>query len=431
MSLLGQHAIFQNRAYILSVWHFAIRLCATPFFLVSFLVPRNRFIWVFGAWEGNRYADNSRHVYEYVLRNMPYVTAIWMSANPKVTRQAKDMGGKSFLKNSILGFWYTSRAGVIVCSNGISDVNQYASIGAYSVQLWHGAPIKMIELDNLAPQPENLLGGIKNWIGEFVLRNRFLFPYLNTDWKIINATSEAFQGIMASAFGVDLERVHILGYPRNDGLKDRSRSDGCLSKIGAKGKICILYAPTFRAKFASNLELFNGLEINRLNAILETHDADLFVKLHPIVVANSSFAGVFEKSERIYFVPDTVCDEINDILPSVDILISDYSGALIDFLLLDRPFLLARIDHDNYLKNDRSVYEDIDKALPGASRYNWTDVITSLDQIMRGNDPYLNQRLASRSFFHKYADAFSSQRAALALRGVILGKEYEDDGRNK
>ena len=28
---------------------------------------------------------------------------------------------------------------------------------------------------------------------------------------------------MASAFGVDLERVHILGYPRNDRLKDKSQ----------------------------------------------------------------------------------------------------------------------------------------------------------------------------------------------------------------
>ena len=94
---------------------------------------------------------------------------------------------------------------------------------------------------------------MKNWIGEFVLRNRFLFPYLNTDWKIINAPSQAFQGIMASAFGVDLERVHILVTPETTGLKTKVEAMDVYRKLERKGKICILYAPTFRAKFASNL----------------------------------------------------------------------------------------------------------------------------------------------------------------------------------
>ena len=44
---------------------------------------------------------------------------------------------------------------------------------------------------------------------------------------------------------------------------------------------------------------------------------------------------------------------------------------------------------------------------------------------MRGNDPYLSQRLQYALFFHKYEDAFSSQRAALALQEVILGKDLK------
>ena len=427
MKTRKQHFVFSNWSKYVSVGQFLIRLLAVPIFLFSLFIPRSRKIWVFGAWEGKRYADNSRHVFEYVAQNIEDVVPIWIASSPAVAKRARACGGKSFSKNSFLGFWFTSRAGIVVCSNGISDVNQYASYGAACVHLWHGVPIKKIELDSSLPEPEHFLGQLKRFVGNYVFRNKWLFPYLKTEWNIVLATSKAVQAHMMSAFDVGEERVPVLGYPRNDRFYDLERSRDFASRMPGSGAIKILYAPTFRSRFAVNFELFADLDVERLAGLLETHNADFYLKLHPIIASDESMARYFEKVDRLYFLSDEFCDELNDFLPSIDVLISDYSGAIIDYLLADKPFLLARFDHNDYLEHERGVYEDIDAALSEAVSYTWEDVLESLKEILEGNDQLEGQRIEQKSFFHAYDDAQSAERVAKYLLKLNNRKEYASD----
>jgi CDP-glycerol glycerophosphotransferase len=306
-------------------------------------------------------------------------------------------------------------------------VNQYASYGAFCVHLWHGVPIKKIELDSRLPESEHFLAGLTRFVGNYVLRNRWLFPYLKTEWNIILATSKAVQAHMMSAFDVDEARVPVLGYPRNDRFYDFERSRGFVSKMEGSGSIKILYAPTFRSRFAANFELFAGLDVERLAGLLEAHNADFYVKLHPIIASDESMTGYFKKADRVYFLPDEFCDELNDFLPSVDVLISDNSGAIIDYLLADKPFLLARVDHKDYLEHERDVYEDIDAALPGAVGYTWEDVLVSLKEILEGNDRFKGQRIKQKSFFHAYEDGQSAERITKYLLKLNNRKDYASD----
>lgn len=38
-------------------------------YLMTFLLPKNRNLWVFGSWLGEEYTDNSKYLFEYVCKN--------------------------------------------------------------------------------------------------------------------------------------------------------------------------------------------------------------------------------------------------------------------------------------------------------------------------------------------------------------------------
>ena len=61
---------------------------------------------------------------------------------------------------------------------------------------------------------------------------------------------------------------------------------------------------------------------------------------------NKSFSNIIYLEERD--IPD-----INNLLTLVDVLISDYSGVLLDYLILDRPIIPTSFDLEEYTKNDR------------------------------------------------------------------------------
>ena len=52
---------------------------ALSFILLVFKPFRNKRIWVFGCWEGKRYDDNSRYLYEYIYNNNSNIRCIWIS----------------------------------------------------------------------------------------------------------------------------------------------------------------------------------------------------------------------------------------------------------------------------------------------------------------------------------------------------------------
>jgi len=47
--------------------------------LYSSTYPRSEKILIFGSWLGEKYADNPRYLFEYVIKNRPDLKAIWIT----------------------------------------------------------------------------------------------------------------------------------------------------------------------------------------------------------------------------------------------------------------------------------------------------------------------------------------------------------------
>ena len=144
-----------------------------PLYWLSYLIPKDKNLWVFGAWFGERYADNSKYLFEYVNKYHPEIKAVWLTRNQNTYDLIKKKGYKVYKINSLGGIYYSLRAKVGIISVGLKDINMYLTGNMQIVQLWHGIPLKKIMFDDKITfkQPTNFK--------KFLL---FLFPFLKSNF---------------------------------------------------------------------------------------------------------------------------------------------------------------------------------------------------------------------------------------------------------
>jgi CDP-glycerol glycerophosphotransferase (TagB/SpsB family) len=110
--------------------------------------------------------------------------------------------------------------------------------------------------------------------------------------------------------------------------------------------------------------------------------------------------------------------DVNDLLPAVDILITDYSSIYFDFLLLDRPMIFSCHDLEEYIR-DRGLMMDYDLNTPGPKVRTAEQFLEQLELTLRGDDPARGLRGKLREKFHRFPDAHSAERIAQRIAGEL------------
>lgn len=372
-----------------------------PLWWIQILVPRNKNIWVFGAWYGNRFSDNSKHLYLYIKKNHPEIRPIWLTHNKLVRDQIYREGGNSYMINSFKAIYYSLFAKYIIVSSGKRDINYLFINGAKCVQLWHGNPMKKIGLDDKFANIHSFFH--KNIVPYF-------FPFVcefNYDYIVSN--SEVFSDKMASAFSVSKAQILETGCPRNDvfyNIGIDKFNDNLRKKfIGCK---LVYYLPTFRnhneAKSLFNLEDYNE---NYFESFLEKENIVFISKGH--YVDNSLTKEKRKCNTRLIHLLDEEVSDINFMLKDADLLITDYSGAYFDFLLTEKPMIFAAFDLDDYKNSSRELYFDYEKAVAGPIVKNWSELYDSLTTIWNDRK-YAELVKEKNAEFNKYHDAENSKR---------------------
>ena len=131
-----------------------------------------------------------------------------------------------------------------------------------------------------------------------------------------------------------------------------------------------MYAPTFRDTNRFNREI--PLEWERLNDLLRKEDATFLIKLH-----RHDYSVVMEESYSNIKILHNECD-VYPLFSDVDLLITDYSSIFFDFMLTKKPILFFPYDKEEYLSNDRSMYDDYNTVTPGRKVYTFAEIYTKL-----------------------------------------------------
>jgi len=385
---------------------------------LSFLVPRSRRIWVFGAWYGLRYSDNSRYLFEYVQRHGD-IKAVWISRSRHVVSQICANGHSAFLRHSIKGSYYMLRASIAIVSSSLADLNRALVHRAFKVNLWHGAPMKKLNYDNMTGRTEGFASSCcKKLLASVIPYSRETEVY-----QAVLATSDYFKPLMASGFEIRRDNVPVLGYPRNDVLFAENQRSEFIETLKSIDHANILaYLPTYKEtdEQGDDFGLFSryGFDREAMGTFLEETKSILLIKLHFVDQAKIK-DQCFSFGPRIVYADEKQVGDINDILRYIDVLITDYSGVYFDYLLLNRPVIFAAFDLEEYLRR-RGLYDDYEFYVSGPVARNWSEVIHYAREVIRNPKKYEDMRVEKNRIFNKYHDGDSASRVYEYLKHQIM-----------
>jgi CDP-glycerol glycerophosphotransferase (TagB/SpsB family) len=284
--------------------------------------------------------------------------------------------------NSLKSYIYVALAKNIIVEEVFYEYFDNLTTQQNTIQLWHGLAIKKL----------------------FPVDNIYYNYYIATsDW----ANESHFKTIFQA------QNFLNYGYPRNDIFLKKETEDELLLCDRdvydlAKKENIIVYMPTYRDIDEQNIP---PLDFNELDEFLERVEFKFIIKLHPFV--NHINLKKKEYKNIIFYKGD---NDIYPVLKYTDILITDYSSILYDFLLLDRPIIVFTYDFELY-NNTRNGfvynYEDLTPAEQVITQRELFDALNEI--ILKKNDKYRLKREEILKLTFDYTDAQSSKRISVLL----------------
>lgn len=333
------------------------------------IVPKDKDLILFSAWNGQRYADSSMYLFEYLLHREKH-KAFWYTKNKSLFHELKTKEVPVVYSRSLKGIWMQIRAIMLVSSIQLGDFNPYLLKNCIYFDLGHGFPIKESGFE----QPDCTQYFIK-----YTMTVRQSIQYY------MLASSEFTKNITCRAFRMAPSHVAFCGFPRIDVFFDpllRVGVNDSLKDI-IKGKTVISYLPTHRAMGKEPVNCDKVFCLQDIQTICEKHNAVFLIKKHFFHVKEIEDVSMF--SRIVDITPYIV--ETQTLLFDTDILVTDYSACAIDYVVLDRPIIFHAYDLELFLERERNLYVPFESNHAGYKTYTASDFSAALDKILtQGND---------------------------------------------
>lgn len=265
------------------------------------------------------------------------------------------------------------------------------------------------------------------WHGVLYKKIRKMRGYQGIDVDYTIGTSPLSQKLFAEAFGVSESSVIVSGYPRNDMmLRARKEKDSLKRKIEfdiSQYDQIVFWMPTFRRQSQGNagnlyeLKTDNpfqvkDFDVSAFNDILKANNTLCLLKPHYFYMTRDSDTIDYSHIKMIddHWIAQQGIT-LYQLLACTDVLISDFSSVLIDYMLLDLPTICFCTDLEEYKKTQGLYFEDIENWLPSQLIQEQQVFFDFLSEILTtGKDPYVGKRKKLLDVFFTYKDANSSKR---------------------
>lgn len=365
-----------------------------PFKKSSF---KDKNIWLIGGHAGDIYDDNSKFLYEYILRNNKENIDIYWIINED-SKVKNKIPGKTLIKGSIDNYLYYYNAKVIIFSHAPSaDIAPYNFAvpilnkfhkKTFKVFLNHGA----ISFKKRKPMNAKL---------------KKLIDDLMKSYNMATAISDFEENIMVNEWGMNKDAVCVLGSARQDNLP-----------LNTKPKTNdILYMPTWRdwikfndGKFIDTEYFKNIMSLlndEKLNNILDEKNVNIKFYMHHLMHEFIDDIKENISGKRIIFLDKdvTLADEITSSIANI----TDYSGVAMDFMYMNRPILFYQFDIDKY-KNEVGSYIDLDKEMFGYISHNKDEAVNQLINLIESGFEVKQNQEEARNKFFRYNDNDNCER---------------------
>ncbi len=364
--------------------------------LLNSLIPKssNKFLFI----SRPDYSDNTKHMYSYMKKQDLNKELAWLiydkSAYDILCKNGHD---NIYYLKTISGLWQYARSKTIITSS--SSLWQVKSPFQKQFDLWHGIPLKTVLC-----------------MGESGVNTRRQAPNITMRF----ATSTLSKALLSASFDYNAKNIRITGQPRTDALyKKNNKLTNVIGENIESYKKIIIFMPTYRSGYRGKAEgnSFSNENIFRMTSydhdkfldFLKKHQILFLLKLHPY--EENLYKDVPLGGNIKWLTNTNLIDkdtDIYDLLPEVDILITDYSSIFFDFLLLDKKIVFLPLDISEYNEKRGFQLNPYDFWAPGVKVFNQEAL---QKEILKEDAPeYKTQRKIVRDIMFKNQDDGSSSR---------------------
>ncbi len=192
--------------------------------------------------------------------------------------------------------------------------------------------------------------------------------------------NENLKEIYSEVWGIDKESLLATGMPRLEHFLDKDYIKKVTKKFyedypQLKGKKIITFAPTYRGSSQRDAYYdYDKIDFDALYAFCKKNNYAVCFGKHHFILQDIPI-----KDEHKDLIYDMSHYKLNDLLYTTDILITDYSSAFYDFLLLERPVLFYVYDKNLYSAT-RGVHRPIDDVAPGKVCETFDEIMQALEK---------------------------------------------------
>lgn len=347
--------VFQLKKILLSLWY-----------CISRIIHRDNKLILFSAWFGEKYADNSRFMFEFMLGREDF-RVYWFTKNKDLYKELKSKNIPVLYSKSLKGKWYELRAGMMVSAIQYADFDAACISRVKFLDLDHGFPIKEVAFKSAST-------GVIWRLWQNFFRD-------NCDFYM-TASSEFVANVVSECYNVPKSHFIKSNKPRIDVLFDSKLQESqnpIIEELKANHKL-ISYLPTHRSDGRVKMNINEIFDLDGIEQFCIKYDYVFIIKKH--FYHNSEISDLVNYS-RIFDLTQVPNIDTQILLAQTDILVTDYSSCFIDFLATDRPILFHQYDIEYFRERERGLYFQFDKNNVGYISYDGGTFTGNLEKISK------------------------------------------------
>ena len=227
--------------------------------------------------------------------------------------------------------------------------------------------------------------------------------------------SQGIAEFFSEQFGILDEQIIPTGMPRMDRYVDPDNRRKVTEELYQKypqlrGKKVILFAPTYRGQNRQNAYYpYELIDCEDLYRYCCENDAVVLFKMHPWVQGAVPIPA--RHADRFFNMNGY--RDINELFYITDLLITDYSSSMYEFLLMGKPMLFFAFDK-NQFATSRGFHRDYDSNVPGK-------ICESFPELMQAIREEAYQFEKVEQFQGRYFDYTDSGNCDRVIDWLILG----------
>lgn len=326
--------IFRNRCQIAGLY----------FYLLFWILPIKKNKIVFQSQLGSGYSCNPKYITEEFLKQKLPVEIVWLTRKMFMDSESFPKGvkvvdyddiNKAFFELATAKVWISN-----IRFNNLIKKGLRKKKGQIYLNTWHGSlGIKRIGSD------AQILNNNKEWE---------TLAHIDSDYMDYMVSNSDFESDVYRNAVWFKNKILEFGHPRNDVffVQDNEFRNSVLEKLGIeKDTKIVLYVPSHRDTFRTSC--FN-IDYEGVTKKLEEKTGDKWKVLSKFHTRNIHLLDKLT-GKNPYQHDVTMYHDVQDLLRVADIIISDYSSCMFDYMLTRKPCFIFATDIKEF-NNERGFY---------------------------------------------------------------------------